>query len=212
MNSNLHCVFPLYLKVSILQLLTITKLLKFHFPRCQSLFLIKVSMIEKNLNFNVSFQFWSFPVSFHRLFNYFLNSVWFWFCILVFLSRRRIGVLHISQSQPKFWIGLLFSPVPSIFSDVNNDSNTVRAVLPSSNSAIQLSPVVIEVIEPDVVAPVSTENVSNYNAIMMRWKSLDEVLDQIIVWPKKQSSKRKRAVKHMNSVITSEKWIKIMEA
>ncbi|KAG5887629.1 hypothetical protein JTB14_036274 [Gonioctena quinquepunctata] len=108
--------------------------------------------------------------------------------------------------------GVPLSPEPSIPSDINTDSNTIRAVLPSSNNAIQSSSVIIEVIEPDEVSTLSTENVSNSDTMTMCRKALDEVINQIVMWPKKQPSKRKRAVEHLPSVITSEKWIEVMEA
>lgn len=108
--------------------------------------------------------------------------------------------------------GVPLSPEPPIPLDMNTDPNTVKAILSSSAEAIQSSPVIIEVIDPDAVSSVSTENVSNSNTITMRRKSLDEVMDEIVMWPKKQPSKRKRAVEHLPSVITADKWIKIMEA
>ncbi|KAG5883067.1 hypothetical protein JTB14_009952 [Gonioctena quinquepunctata] len=119
-------------------------------------------------------------------------------------------ISHSPNQNPDF--GVPLSPEPSIPSDINTDSNTIRAVLPSSNNAIQSSSVIIEVIEPDAVSTLSTENVSNSNTMTMRRKALDEVINQIVMWPKKQTSKRKRAVKHLPSVITSEKWIEVMEA
>ncbi|KAG5887487.1 hypothetical protein JTB14_023673 [Gonioctena quinquepunctata] len=119
-------------------------------------------------------------------------------------------ISHSPNQNPDF--GVPLSPEPSIPSDINTDSNTIRAVLPSSNNAIQSSSVIIEVIEPDAVSTLSTENVSNSNTMTMRRKALDEVINQIVMWPKKQPSKRKRAVEHLPSVITSEKWIEVMEA
>lgn len=60
----------------------------------------------------------------------------------------------------------------------------MRAILPSSDNAIQSSPVIVEAIEPDAdVSTVSTENVSNPYSITMRRKSL-EVMNEIVVWPK----------------------------
>ncbi|KAG5888151.1 hypothetical protein JTB14_035133 [Gonioctena quinquepunctata] len=62
-----------------------------------------------------------------------------------------------------------------------------------------------EVIEPDAVSTLSTENVSNSNTMTMRRKASDGVINQIVMWPEKQPSKRKRAVEHLPSVITSGK-------
>ncbi|KAH0561541.1 hypothetical protein KQX54_017542 [Cotesia glomerata] len=110
--------------------------------------------------------------------------------------------------------GVPFLLEPPIPLDIDNDSPSVRPILSSSDNAIQSSPVIIEVTEPDAVSSVITENVSNPNTITMRRKSLDEVINEIVMWPKskKQSSKRKRAVEHLPSVITADKWIEIMEA
>ncbi|KAG5899058.1 hypothetical protein JTB14_000081 [Gonioctena quinquepunctata] len=119
-------------------------------------------------------------------------------------------ISHSPNQNPDF--GVPLSPEPSIPSDIDTDSNTISAVLPSSNNAIQSSSVIIEVIEPDAVSTLSTENVSNSNTMTMRRKALGEVINQIVMWPKKQPSKRKRAVEHLPSVITSEKWIEVMEA
>lgn len=46
----------------------------------------------------------------------------------------------------------------------------------------------------------------------MRRKSVDEVIDEICMWPNKKTTTRKRKVEHLPSVITSEKWIELMEA
>ncbi|CAG5075846.1 Protein of unknown function [Cotesia congregata] len=119
-------------------------------------------------------------------------------------------ISHTPNQNPD--LGVPLSPEPSILSNINTDSNTIRAVLPSSNNAIQSSPVIIKVIDPNPVSTLSAENVSNSNTITMCRKSLDEVINQIVMWPKKQPSKRKRAVKHLPSVITSNKWIEVMEA
>ena len=52
------------------------------------------------------------------------------------------------------------------------------------------------------------------NYITIREKSVAEVLDTILVWPEKQTTeeKRKQSVEHTSSVITSDKWIEIMQA
>ncbi|KAG5874307.1 hypothetical protein JTB14_019056 [Gonioctena quinquepunctata] len=102
-------------------------------------------------------------------------------------------ISHSPNRNPDF--GVPLSPEPSIPSDINTDSNTIRAVIPSN-----------------AVSTLSTENVSNSNTMTMRRKALDEVINQIFMWPKKQPSKRKRAVEHLPPVITSEKWIEVMEA
>ncbi|CAG5090773.1 Protein of unknown function [Cotesia congregata] len=77
--------------------------------------------------------------------------------------------------------GVPFLLEPPIPLDIDNDSTSVRAILPSSDNAIQSSPVIIEVIKPDAVSSVSTENVSNPNTITMRRKSLDEVINEIVM-------------------------------
>lgn len=97
---------------------------------------------------------------------------------------------------------------PSIL--VNNNEN-LSIVIPPSKETIQ-EPVIIEgVIEP-VVTNVSTANVCNLKTITMRRKSVDEVIDEICMWPNKKTTTRKRKVEHLPSVITSEKWIELMEA
>ena len=52
------------------------------------------------------------------------------------------------------------------------------------------------------------------NYISIREKSVAEVLDTILVWPEKQTTneKWKQSVTHTPSVITSDKWIEIMQA
>ena len=51
------------------------------------------------------------------------------------------------------------------------------------------------------------------NYITIREKSVAEILDTIFVWPEKQTTneKRKELVEHTPSVITSDKWIKMMQ-
>ncbi|KAG5858480.1 hypothetical protein JTB14_037631 [Gonioctena quinquepunctata] len=88
-------------------------------------------------------------------------------------------ISHSPNQNPDF--GVPLSPEPSIPSDINTDSNTIRAVLPSSNNAIQSSSVIIEVIEPDAVSTLSTKNVSNSNTMTMHQKALDEVINQIVM-------------------------------
>ncbi|XP_057336260.1 uncharacterized protein LOC130674846 [Microplitis mediator] len=121
-------------------------------------------------------------------------------------------IFHSPNQNSDFGVPFLLEPPIPL--NIDNDSTSVRAILPSSDNAIQSSPVIIEVIEPDAVSSVSTENVSNPNTVTMRRKSVDEVINEIVMWPKskKQSSKRKRAVEHLPSVITADKWIEIMEA
>lgn len=43
---------------------------------------------------------------------------------------------------------------------------------------------------------VNTENISNSCNISVREKSMDEI-DEIVMWPKKQTKQRKRKVKHL---------------
>ena len=51
------------------------------------------------------------------------------------------------------------------------------------------------------------------NYITIRGKSIAEVLDTILVWPEKRTTKekRKQSVEHTPFVLTSDKWIEIMQ-
>lgn len=104
--------------------------------------------------------------------------------------------------------------------DVVNTNNTpiVDCVVVPSINSVEGEIVNNPEPESDPISTTRTAEKDNSLAegiVFGRPNSVDDVLKEILVWPKKQvSNKRKRqvAADHLPSVITSEKWLEIMAA
>ncbi|KAL1493706.1 hypothetical protein ABEB36_009400 [Hypothenemus hampei] len=54
---------------------------------------------------------------------------------------------------------------------------------------------------------------SNRTNIVVKEQSADELINNLILWPKKKTFQKKRkAIEHLPSVVTSKEWLNIMEA
>lgn len=130
----------------------------------------------------------------------------FFFCTS--LVNEQLDSYHSQSPDQNFDCEI---PLEIEFPILVDDNENPITIIPPSDKVIQ-EPIIIEgVIEP-IVEDVSTTNVFHFNTITMRRKSLDEVIDEICMWPKKKTTTRKRKVEHLPSVITADKWIEIMEA
>lgn len=69
-----------------------------------------------------------------------------------------------------------------------------------------------EVITVNNKNTIQSSVVPTSSTISIREKSMNQVFNEILKWPKKQTKQRKRKVEHLPSVITADKWIEIMEA